>query len=69
MSFDAAAASTDRAVAEMMGFPRVELIPADGQSLAGEYGVRMFPVVDPEVAAAEEAELMSQRLGLDMEGL
>ncbi len=33
----------------------LELIPAGGTSLGGGPGVRMLPLVEPEVAAAEEA--------------
>ncbi len=33
----------------------LELIPAGGKSLEGGPGVRMIPLVEPEVAAAEEA--------------
>ncbi len=47
----------------------VELIPAGGKSLEGGPGVRMIPLVEPEVAAAEEAfDLAEPALSVEMEG-
>ncbi len=38
----------------------LKLIPAGGTSLGGGPGVRMLPLVEPEVAAAEEAVELSE---------
>ena len=47
----------------------MELIQAGAKSLKGGPGVRMIPLVEPEVAAAEEAvELNEPALSLEMDG-
>ena len=40
----------------------LEFIPAGGQSLDGGPGVRTIPEPEPEVAAAEEAEELEERM-------